>query len=68
MFHTCSKKQAASEETRVLANKDFESSYYNLVLELKEAKFKEWKMIILCQVEHINREMILKEPNKKFWH
>lgn len=40
----------------MLVGKDFESSYYNLSIELKEAVFKEQKMTILHQVETINRD------------
>lgn len=39
--HTQEKKQVASEEAQILADKDFESRYYNMLKELKETTFKE---------------------------
>ena len=43
MIHTEEKRQAASGEPQILADKDFESSYYNMFKELKETMCKELK-------------------------
>ena len=41
MCPTWNKKQAASKEAPVWADKDSEINYYDMVTELKEAMFKE---------------------------